>query len=97
MSRLGYRDLARQGLAAHHHHVRLFRSLPDVEDELWPLKRATHDPRTVDYWSVDEASQWSARLTHRIKTLYGFFNLPRFIEQPEKRKEAEAKFLYLMA
>ena len=32
-------------------------------------------------------------LTHRIKTPYGFFNLLRFIEQSEKRKAAEAKFL----
>jgi hypothetical protein len=97
LSRLGYQDLARKGLAAHHHHVRLFRSLPDVEDELGPLKKAKHDPRSAEYWTIDEASQWSARLTHRIKTLYGFFHLLRFIEQPDRRKEAEAKFLYLMA
>jgi hypothetical protein len=97
LSRLGYQDLARKGMAAHHHHVRLWRSLPDVEDELGPLKKAKHDPRTADYWSVDEESQWSARLTHRIKTLYGFFALLRFIEQPEKRKKAEENFLYLMA
>ena len=51
----------------------------------------------VEYWSIDEASQWSARLTHRIKTLYGFFNLLRYIEQPKTRKAAEASFLYLMA
>lgn len=97
LSRLGYEDLARKGLAAHHHHVRLFRSLPVVEGELGPLKKATHDPRTAEYWNVDDASQWSARLTHRIKTLYGFFNLLRFIEQAEKREEAEQSFLYLMA
>lgn len=97
LSRLGYQDLARKGLAAHHHHVRLFRSLPDVEDELGPLKKAKHDPRTADYWIIDEASQWSARLTHRIKTLYGFFHLLRFIEQPEKHKAAQERFLYLMA
>ncbi len=97
LSRLGYKDLARKGLAAHHHHVRLFRSLPDVEDELGPLKKAKHDPRTPDYWTIDEASQWSARLTHRIKTLYGFFNLLRFAEQPKKRTAAEESFLYLMA
>jgi hypothetical protein len=97
LSRLGYQDLARKGLAAHHHHVRLFRSLPDVEDELGPLKKAKHDPRSAEYWTIDEASQWSARLTHRIKTLYGFFHLLRFIEQPEKRKAAQERFLYLMA
>ncbi len=97
LSRFGYEDLARRGLAAHHHHMRLWRSLPDVEDELGPLKSAEHDPRTPDYWSSDTPSQWSAHLTHRVKTLYGFFTLLRFIEQPAKRKEAEEKFLYLMA
>jgi hypothetical protein len=97
LSRFGYEDLARRGLAAHHHHVRLWRSLPNVEDELGPLKFAEHDPRTPDYWNGNDSSQWSAHLTHRIKTLYGFFTLLRFIEPPEKRKEAEKKFLYLMA
>jgi hypothetical protein len=73
----------------------LFRSLPDVEDELGPLKKAKHDPRTADYWTIDEASQWSAQLTHRIKTLYGFFHPLRFIEQPEQRKAAQERLLYL--
>ncbi|MFH1264909.1 MAG: hypothetical protein ABIK89_04235 [Planctomycetota bacterium] len=39
----------------------------------------------------------SVRLTHRIKTLYGFFTLVRFVEDSAKRKQAEEKFLYLMA
>lgn len=97
LSRFGYGALARRGLAAHHHHVRLWRSLPDVEDELGPLESAKYDPRTPDYWSGDRTSQWSAQLTHRIKTLYGFFTLLRFVKSSAKRKEAEKKFLYLMA
>jgi hypothetical protein len=97
LSRLGYKDLAQKGLPAHHQHLRLFRSLPDIEAELGPLKKAKYDPRTPEYWSSDGASQWSAQLTHRIKTLFGFFNLLDFIKQGEKRKQAEAKFLYLMA
>jgi hypothetical protein len=97
LSRFGYRDLARKGLAAQHHHVRLWRSLPDVEDELGKLNRAAHDPRTPEYWASDGDSQWSAHLTHRIKTLYGFFTLLRFIDDAETRKQAEDKFLYLMA
>ena len=98
LSRFGYGDLARRALAAHHHHVRLWRSLPDVEDELGPLKFAEHDPRTPEYWrSNAPSSQWSAHLTHRIKTLYGFFTLLRFIDAPAKREEAEKQFLYLMA
>ncbi len=97
LSLFGYGDLARRGLAAHRHHVRLWRSLPDVEEELGPLKRAEHDPRTPEYWSRDAPSQWSARLTHRIKTLYGFFTLLQFIKQSAARKKAEEQFLYLMA
>ncbi|OHB84259.1 MAG: hypothetical protein A2V98_09635 [Planctomycetes bacterium RBG_16_64_12] len=96
LSLFGYRDLVQRGLAAHHQHVRLWRSLPDVEGELGPLKRAKHDPRTPEYWSADSPSQWSARLTHRIKTLYGFFTLLRLTKQSATRKQAEEQFLYLM-
>lgn len=97
LSRFGYRKLANRGLAAHHYHVRLWRSLPDVEDELGPLKKAEYDPRTPEYWRSEAESQWSARLTHRVKTLYGFFSLLRFIEDPVKRKRAVNEFRYLMA
>ena len=77
--------------------MRLYRGLPDVEDELGALKHAAFDPRTPEYWAVNEDSQWSARLTHRIKTLYGFFTLLRFFFFFSKRKQAETQFLYLMA
>ncbi len=97
LSQFGYKDLARKGLAAHHRHVHLWRSLPDVEEELGTLESAKHDPRTPEYWKRTTSSQWSAWLTHRIKTLYGFFNVVRFVEDPAKRKAAEEKFLYLMA
>jgi hypothetical protein len=97
LSVLGYRDLARKGLAAHHHHVRLWQSLPDVEEELGALKRAEHDPCTPEYWKSSTPSQWSAQLTHRIKTLYGFYTLLRFAKEPTGRDEAKASFQYLMA
>ena len=38
-----------------------------------------------------------ARLTHRIKTLYGFYILKRSIEDASTKKKAEDAFLYLMA
>ena len=38
-----------------------------------------------------------ARLTHRIKTLYGFNTLKPFMEKDAKRKKADDAFLYLMA
>jgi len=97
LSRYGHKDLARKGLPAHHHHVRLWRSLPDVTEELGDLERAEHDPRTPEYWNRTSSVQWSGWLTHRIKTLYGFFNLLRFVQDPAIRKQAEQGFLYLMA
>lgn len=96
LSRFGYEKLANRGLAAHHKHVRLWRSLPDVEKEFGPLKSAKHDPRTPAFWQDADSKQWSAHLTHRIKTIYGFSTLLRFIESEEKRKQAEEKFRYLM-
>lgn len=97
LKRFGYEDLARKGWAAHHYHVRLWRSLPDVAGELGALEKADRDPRTPEYWSRMNSSQWSGWLTHRVKTLYGFHSLLRFIDQSAKRKQAEENFLYLMA
>ena len=97
LARFGYRELAQKGLPAHHHHIRLWRSLPDVEAELGALERATHDPRTPAYWDRTTSVQWSGWLTHRLKTLYGFFSLVDSMEDPETRAKAEQNFLYLMA
>ncbi len=99
LSALGYKQLARQGLAGHHHHLRLYLSLPDLSAELGTLEKANHDPRTPEYWNPEriKSDQWSAWLTHRIKTLYGFFNLLEQINDPSKKKAAEQQFLYLMA
>jgi hypothetical protein len=97
LSRYGYQDLARKGFTAHRHHLRLWRSLPDVEEELGPVQRAKHDPRTAEYWTTGPLRRDSAMLTHRIKTLYGFSTLARLIQEPAKRRSAEERFLYLMA
>lgn len=97
LSLLGYKDLAQKGLPAHHHHVRLLRWLPDLGNEIGPVAKARHDPRTAAYWSQEEFRRDSAMLTHRIKTMYGFFTLTRFVEAEEKREKAERQFQYLMA
>jgi hypothetical protein len=97
LSRYGYKDLARSGLPAHWQHMRLRRSLPSIEAEVAPVERAAHDPRTPEYWAIGTLRRDSGRLTHRIKTLYGFITLMRLIEDEAKRKEAEEQFLYLMA
>lgn len=97
LSLLGYKDLALKGLPAHHHHVRLLRQLPDLESEFGPVVKARHDPRTAAYWSDEPLRRDSAMLTHRVKTLYGFFTLTRFAEDEAKCRRAEERFLYLMA
>jgi len=96
LSRLGYRKLAKQGMKAHHRHLRLLRSLPELSVELGELKPAKHDPRTKKHWKEADSTQWGAHLTHEEKTVYGFFTLLRLIESKKKRNRAEEKFLYLM-
>ena len=96
LSRYGYEALAQRGLAAHHQHVRFWRSLPDLEAELGPAEKAGHDPRTAAFWTSGELNRDSARLTHRIKTLYGFYTLARLINDDTKLKQAEDKLRYLM-
>ncbi|MCP4782391.1 MAG: hypothetical protein GY903_33950 [Fuerstiella sp.] len=96
LDRFGYGETARQALPAHHQHIRLWRSLPDVEDELGAVVKAEYDPRDPVYWE-GTLKRDEARLTHRIKTLYGFNVLMRFMEDERKRKQSEDAFLYLMA
>jgi hypothetical protein len=97
LSRLGYGALAHRGLAAHRRHVRLWRVLPNLEHELGPMVRAQHDPRTAAFWTTGPLKRDSARLTHRIKTLYGFFTLTRLVDNETRRQMAQDEFLYLMA
>ena len=93
----GYSDLAIKGLPAHQHHLRLYRSLPILDDELGKLESTSEDPFKADYWQRTESKQWGAWLTHRIKTLYGFHTLLRYIEDEEKRAKAVKRFGYLLA
>ena len=67
-----------------------------MEDELGPVAKAEHDPREPIYWE-GMLKRDEARLTHRIKTLYGFKVLKEFVEDDGKRRRAEEAFLYLMA
>ena len=97
LSRLGYSDLARKGLAAHRDHVRLWRALPNLEKELGPVKPAQHDPRSPEFWTTGTLRRDRGLLTHRIKTLYGFSTLARLVDDAARREAAEEKFLYLMA
>ena len=96
LSRLGHQDLAQRGLVAHRNHLRLWRSLPNLADELGRIKPATHDPCTAAYWTHGTLRRETAQLTHRIKTMFGFYTLNPLVADPLKRQQAEAAFLYLM-
>ncbi len=96
LNRLGHEVVAHQALPAHHQHVRLWRSLPDVEAELGPVVKADHDPREPVYWQ-GMLKRDEARLTHRVKTLYGYFTLRQFVDDGTRLTQADESFLFLMA
>lgn len=96
LAQYGYRELATNGLAAHHQHLRLWKTLPNVADELGAETPTEHDPRTPAFWKSDSIRRDRARLDHRIKTLYGFDALVDLVEDKDKRKQANEKLRYLM-
>ena len=99
LAQLDFTNLSEQGLKAHHHHVQLWRSLPVLDEELGQLKKASSDPRRPKYWdgSYANSTQWSGWLTHRIKTLHGFYSLAETMQDRGKLQAAENAFRYLMA
>jgi hypothetical protein len=97
LDRLGFEALARKGLAAHRQHLRLYRALPILTEELGELEHTAEDPFQPAYWKRTKSKQWGAWLTHRIKTLYGFHTLLRFVEDEKKREAAKDQFGYLLA
>jgi len=96
LHRLGFSQAAQRGLPAHHQHIRLWRALPDVAEELGPVVKSQHDPREPAYWA-GMLQRDEARLTHRIKTLYGYETLRRYSADAALLQEADEAFLYLMA
>jgi hypothetical protein len=97
LSQNGHSALAARGLPALQHHLLLYQSLPDLEVELGALVKSSHDPRTPEHWVQRDSVQWSAWLTHRIKTLYAFLDLLPMIDHAQTRRDAENAFQYLMA
>ncbi len=95
---LGYADLARAGLHGHLDHVRLWLALPVLDHELGRLRQADADPLSPDYWRIyRNSAQWAGWLTHRLKTVYGFYRLLSLVEDGKLRAEALRGFRYLMA
>ena len=92
----GYWELAIIGLRAHHQHLQLWQTLPNVADELGAETPTKDDPRLPVYWQSDDLRRDRARLTHRIKTLYGFETLVSLVEDKAKREQGYDKLRYLM-
>jgi hypothetical protein len=96
LERLGYEELAELGMPAQRQHVRLYRSLPNLEEELGAVVPAAHDPRSPAFWSGQPLRRDSARLTHRIKTLYGFSRLLSVRVDCGLCRSAEERLSYLL-
>ena len=96
LARCGYTELATKGLIAHHQHMQLWRTLPDVAEELGAETPTKYDPRQPAYWKAEELRRDRARLTHRIKTLYGFDTLVKLVEDKSKTEQGYEKLRYLM-
>jgi hypothetical protein len=88
--------VAQQALAVRHQRIRLWRVLPGVESELGVVIKAEHDATESVCWE-GMLRRDDARLTHRIKTLYGFNTIIRLIKDKTTRSKAGEALLYLMA
>ncbi len=96
LDRLGFPRLARLAMNAHARHLALWRGLPNVEQELGPMVPAEQNPWEENYWR-GRLKRDQARLTHRIKTLFGYFTLRRLVEDDALRRRADQGLRYLMA
>lgn len=92
----GYRELALAGLPAFEMHARLFDSLPDVSAEEGPETPTQDSPFAPGFWAADKLRRERAHLTHRIKTLYGFWALADLIEEADTRDRAAERLRYLL-
>ena len=96
LAQYGYQELAITGLTAHHQHLQLWKTLPNVTDELGAETPTKYDPRLPVYWQSDDLRRDRARLTHRIKTFYGFDTLVKLVEDETKQEQGYDKLRYLM-
>jgi hypothetical protein len=96
LARYGYPELAQRGLRAHHQHLQLLRSLPDMSAEFDAGTPPEEDPRTAAFWESGHLRRNPAFLTHRIKTIYGFDTLIQLVEDSQKHQLGNQMLLHLM-
>lgn len=96
LARYGCGHLVPQAIASHRHHLRLYRNLPNLVEELGPMKVSEFTPHEGAYWTSGEIPYDRALLTHRAKTMFGFDELASAVEAPAKEKQAYLNLRYLM-
>ncbi len=96
LANYGYAELVPKALKSHHHHLRLWKNLPNVVEELGPKKVSKHTPHDPAYWTEGEVPSDRALLTHRVKTMYGFDELKEIVEDEKMRTKAYDMLRHLM-
>lgn len=96
LAEYGYAELVPTAIASHRQHLRLWRNLPNLVDELGRSPLSKFSPFTADYWTSGNVPDDRALLTHRVKTMFGFDELIEAIEDDQKEQLASDKLRYLM-
>ena len=96
LAKYGYSELVPTAIESHHHHLQLWRSLPNVADEFGPAPFSKANPFTAAYWTSGEVPYDRALRTHRVKTMFGFDELTEAIDDEPKEQLAYDKLRYLM-
>jgi hypothetical protein len=84
------------GLPAFREHFRLFKTVPDVSEELGAETPTPDGPLSANFWIPEKIRRDRARLDHRIKTTYGFHALEDLVADKNARDQAREKLRYLM-
>lgn len=96
LANYGYGELVPAAIQSHRQHLRLWRNLPNLVDELGRVPVSEHTPHTAGYWTSGNVPYDRALLTHRVKTMYGFDELVEAIDDDQKEKQAYLKLRFMM-
>lgn len=96
ISTYGYPELVPFAVRSHRKHLRLWRNLPNVAEEIGPMKVSKFTPHTAEYWTAGSIPYDRALLTHRVKTMFGFDELATVLEEKVKENAAYEKIRLMM-
>ena len=96
LAQYGYPELVRPAVASHRLHFRLWHNLPDLSEELGPVKVSPHTPHESAYWTEGKIPYDRALLTHRVKTMFGFDELGEATDDKVKLRKAYDKLRFMM-